>query len=312
MISILLKSDGPLAIVFMIYSVIISILIIGSELNLNFSGIVNTVVEHPYSQIFHWEWQSEKFFVKQLLAGAFIAFVMTGLDQDMMQKNLTCKNEKEAKKNMIWFSIALLPVNLIFLSLGVLLYVYANKMGIAIPEHTDDLYPLLALNNFSIFAGIIFLLGVIAAAFSSADSAITSLTTAFSVDFLNIDVTKKDNSIKRTKTIVHIGVSVIILIVILIFNQISNKSVISQIFKVAGYTYGPLLGLFLFGLITKFKIRDKLVPIVALLSPVITYIININSEAWFWGYKFGFEILILNGLITFVGLLLLVRKTKEK
>ena len=292
---------------FMLLSVVISIFIIGSELQLNSKEIFNTIASHPYSQVFHWNWKEESFFPKQFIAGAFIAFVMTGLDQDMMQKNLTCKNLKDAKKNMIWFSIVLIPVNLIFLSLGVLLYIYANKMGIAIPNSTDDLFPLLALNEFGVFAGIIFLLGVIAAAFSSADSALTSLTTAFSIDFLNIDINKKDPKIKTKKTIVHICVSIVVIIFILIFSLFPDKSVVARVFEAAIYTYGPLLGLFVFGLATKFRVRDKLVPIVAVLSPIITYIININSEKWFGGYKFGFELLILNGLITFIGLLIITK-----
>jgi len=293
---------------FMLLSVVVSIIIIGRELNLNFSEIIETVSDHPYSQIFYWEWRSDNFFFKQFVAGAFMAFVMTGLDQDMMQKNLTCKNLKEAQKNMYWFSITLLPVNLLFLSLGVLLYVYAAKMGITLPESSDELYPLLALNHFSLFAGIIFLLGIVAAAFSSADSAITALTTAFSVDFLNINVSQNSKKNKRTKTYVHLGVSLIVIIVILLFNQINDKTVVKQIFKVAGYTYGPLLGLFMFGLITKFKIRDKFVILVAFAAPVLTYIVNINSERWFDGYKFGFELLILNGILMFIGLLFLVKK----
>ncbi len=293
---------------FMLLAVVVSIFIIGKELNLSFNGIVETVIEHPYSQIFNWDWRSDKFFFKQFLAGAFMAFVMTGLDQDMMQKNLTCKNLKEAKKNMYWFSITLLPVNLLFLSLGVLLYVYATKMGIALPKQSDNLYPMLAINHFSLFAGIVFLLGIVAAAFSSADSAITALTTAFSVDFLNIDVNKGSKKNKKIKTLVHIGVSIVVIIVILIFNEIEDKTVVKQIFKVAGYTYGPLLGLFMFGLITKYKIHDKFVLLVAFLAPVLTYIININSEKWLFGYKFGFELLILNGLLMFIGLLFLIKK----
>ncbi len=296
---------------FMLLSVVVSIIIIGQELNLSFRGIVEIVVKHPYSQVFNWEWRSDKFFFKQFFAGAFMAFVMTGLDQDMMQKNLTCKNLKEAQKNMYWFSITLLPVNLLFLALGVLLYVYAAKMGISLPEQSDNLYPLLAINHFSLFAGIVFLLGIVAAAFSSADSAITALTTAFSVDFLNIDVTKKSFKNSVIRTFVHLGVSIVVIIVILIFNQINDKTVISQIFKVAGYTYGPLLGLFMFGLITKYKIYDKFVPIVAFVAPVLTYIININSEKWFGGYKFGFELLILNGILMFLGLLLLIKNKKS-
>jgi len=297
--------------VFFLAAVIITIISIGNQLDLNFRGIIDSVANHPYSKIFEWNWKSEKNFFKQFFAGAFIAIVMTGLDQDMMQKNLTCKTLKDAQKNMFWFSLTLLPVNLLFLSLGVLLYMYAANQGIAIPQYSDDLYPILAIQYFSPFLGIVFILGIVAAAFSSADSALTALTTAVCVDFLNVDIDKNDIKSKRLRKLVHIGISVIVIIVILIFYEINDKSVISQVFKAAGYTYGPLLGLFTFGLITKFKIRDKFVPIVAVISPIICYIVNSNSEKWFNGYKFGFEILILNGLLTFIGLLI-ISKFKEK
>lgn len=292
---------------FMLLAVVASIFMISRDLNLDFQGIFNTVKNHSYSKMFFWDWQNEHFFVKDFLAGAFIAFVMTGLDQDMMQKNLTCKNLNESKKNMISLSLGLIPVNLLFMSLGVLLYVYAAKYNIPIPEASDDLFPTLAINYFGLFAGITFLLGIIAAAFSSADSALTALTTAFAIDFLKLDINKNDKLTKRRKTLVHLGVSVSLIIVILIFKAINNESVISQIFTVAGYTYGPLLGLFIFGLTTKFQVKDKFVPFVAVLSPIIAFftaklIENITD------YDVGFELLILNGAITFLGLLLLVNK----
>jgi len=296
---------------FMLLAVIITIFIVADSMNLNFSGIINTVRNSEYSDVFNWEWRSKSNFFKQFIAGAFIAIVMTGLDQDMMQKNLTCKNLKDAKKNIYWFSIILVPVNLMFLSLGALLYIYASTSGIIIPAKADDLFPTLALNNFNIFTGIVFLLGIIAAAFSSADSTLTALTTSFSVDFLNLDVKNEKLNIKKTKRIVHLGFSLLLFFVILIFNFLNDESVVSAVFKAAGYTYGPILGLFAFGLISKRKVIDKVVPYLAVLSPILVYFINMFSEELLFGYKFGFELLLVNGFLTYLGLLIFSKRNSK-
>ena len=293
---------------FMLLAVGITIYIVSKNLDLSFSGLVSSIDDHPYSKIFVWDWKSSKFFVKQFFSGAFIAIVMTGLDQNMMQKNLTCKNIGEAKKNMYWFSLILVPANFLFLSLGLLLYMYAAKMGIAIPERSDDLYPILALNHFSPFVGIVFLLGIIAAAFSSADSALTSLTTAFCVDFLKLEKLPEQKR-KQKRLLVHIGFSVLIFFIIVIFRVINNDSVITAVFTVAGYTYGPLLGLFTFGLFTKWQIKDSLVPYVAIAAPLLTYLASHYSSTIIPGYNMGFEVLILNGLLTFIGLMIIRKKT---
>ncbi len=294
---------------FMLLAVGLSVYFISRSLNLDFRSMVKTVADHSLSRVlFFDDLHDKRYFLKQFFSGAFITIVMTGLDQDMMQKNLSCKNIKEAKKNMYWFSIVLVPVNLLFMSLGVLLFVYATSNGISIPEHTDDLFPLIATQGYlQPVVTVLFILGLIAAAYSSADSALTSLTTSFTVDILN---TKGlvENALKRIRKRVHVLISVILVIVILIFKVINDQSVISAIFTVAGYTYGPLLGLYSFGLFTKFKVKDKLVPWVALSSPVICYILNIYSETLLGGYQFGFELLILNGLITFTGLYLIKEK----
>ena len=304
---------------FMLLAVVVSVYLIGDALNMSFGEMIDAVKESKYSKMFDWNWQSDRNFYKQFIAGAFIAIVMTGLDQDMMQKNLTCKNLKDARKNMFWFSVSLIPFNLMFLTLGALLYIFVEKTGISFtdPEgffysveqakylHTDQLFPQLAIHHFSIFAGITFLLGIIAAAFSSADSALTALTTSFTVDILGIDVRKDSEDTKRKKKFIHIGFSTLIFLVILIFKWINDDSVINQVFRIAGYTYGPLLGLFAFGLFTKYKIKDKLVPLIAVLSPILTYIISANSVKWFGGYKFGFELLLVNGMFMFLGLLLI-------
>jgi SSS family transporter len=310
---------------FMLLAVFISIYLIGKEMNLSFSSLITEIKSSQFSKVFDWDWHSDRNFFKQFFAGAFIAIVMTGLDQDMMQKNLTCRNLKDAQKNMFWFSITLVPVNLLFLSLGVLLYSYISSVGLNFSgenvfqfvaetgkfEHTDKLYPELAINHFGITAGVTFLLGIIAAAFSSADSALTSLTTSFTVDILGVDVNKESKDTQKKKRYVHLGFSMLIFLVILIFKWINDDSVINQVFRVAGYTYGPLLGLFAFGLFTKIKVYDKFVPIVAVLSPVLTYIVNMFSEELLGGYKFGFELLLVNGFIMFVGLLLLAKRTER-
>ena len=233
---------------------------------------------------------------------------MTGLDQDMMQKNLTCKNLKDAQKNMFWFTNILVVVNLIFLALGVLLYMYAESNQITLPERTDDLYPLLATSYFSTFAGIVFVLGITAAAYSSADSTLTALTTSFCYDFLEIDKNpdkKKALTIRKT---VHLSFTFLMFIVILLFRWLNDQSVINAVFLIAGYTYGPLLGLYSFGLFTKYKVKDRWVPILAVLAPLISFVLSSKSENWFWGYKFGFELLILNGLLMFLGLWLVRNK----
>lgn len=294
---------------FMLSAVLISIFVVANSLGLSSKEVFRNLHLHPFSKVFFWDWQSSKYFFKQFFSGAFIAIVMTGLDQNMMQKNLTCRNIKEAKKNMYWFSFILIPTNFLFLSLGLMLYLYAETNGISIPVQTDDLYPILALNHFSIFAGIVFLLGIIAAAFSSADSALTALTTAFCVDFLDLKKRNEKKS-KQIRLAVHIGFSTIMFLIIVIFKAINNDSVISAVFTIAGYTYGPLLGLYAFGMFTRIKVRDKLVPVVAIISPVISYIISANSVSWFNGYRFGFELLIVNGLLMFIGLLLIRKRTR--
>ena len=300
---------------FMLTAVIITILTIAKAMNLSLGNVIMQIKQSDYSQIFFFEggWGDNQNFFKRFLAGASIAVVMTGLDQDMMQKNLSCKNIDEAQKNMFWFSIILVFANILFLALGVLLYQYADVIGMAIPEKKDLLFPTLALNHMSTSIGVVFILGLIAAAYSSADSALTSLTTSFCVDFLGFEnSTKSDIDKRRTRIFVHLAFSFLLLIVITIFYHINDDAVISQIFRVAGYTYGPLLGLYAVGFFTKRKVRDNLVPWICLLSPVLTYLINANSEAWLGGYVFGFELLILNGMITAIGLLITSQANDKK
>lgn len=294
---------------FMLLAVVVSIKLVGDELDFNGIGDYFTAVaDDSRSKIFNWDWKAGTNFFKQFISGAFITIVMTGLDQDMMQKNLTCKNIGEAQKNMFWFTTILVIVNLMFLGLGVMLYLYAETKGISIPAKTDELFPMLATEHFSAFAGIIFVLGITAAAYSSADSTLTALTTSFCIDFLEIE--RKYPAEKRVpiRKKVHLAFTAIMFFAILIFHWINDQSVINSVFIIAGYTYGPLLGLYAFGLFTKMKVQDKFVPYIAIAAPLITFAIATNSEKLLWGYKFGFEALILNGLLMFLGLYLFRKK----
>lgn len=290
---------------FLLLAVLISIFVIVDHMELEATQVFSVVSESSMSDVFDWDWRSNSNFFKSFLAGIFITIAMNGLDQNVMQKNLTCKNQKDAQKNIFWFSITFFISTVLFLALGVLLYKYAMDQGIAIPERSDDLYPLLALNEFGILAGIVFLLGIIAAAFSSADSALTALTTSFCVDILDIE--KRKGNQKRTRMLVHIGFTILMFFVIVIFNAVNDSSVVSAVFKVAGFTYGPLLGLFAYGLLTSNPVKDKWVPLVCIISPIISVILDWNSAQWFNGYQFGFEILLVNAAITMIGLFALYR-----
>ena len=288
---------------FMLLAVVVTLYVIADKMELDFTGLVATVRDSEYSQIFEFsDWRSKHFFLKDFLAGAFIAIVMTGLDQDMMQKNLTCKTLGESQKNMVWFSSVLVVVNLMFLSLGALLYIFANNQGIEIPAKGDELFATIATDgHLGPIVALFFILGLIAAAYSSADSALTALTTSFSVDILNVKQYAEEKQIKIRKK-VHIGISVVLVIVIIIFKEINDDSVISELFKMAGFTYGPILGLFAYGIFTKKQILDKAIVPVVIAAPLLTYILYKNSEAWLNGYKMGFELLLINGALTFIGL----------
>ncbi|MEQ8909226.1 MAG: sodium:solute symporter [Vicingaceae bacterium] len=291
---------------FMLLAVGITVWKIGGALDLSISGIVSAVDQSEFSKTFFFDdWRSQKFFWKQFLSGAFITIVMTGLDQDMMQKNLSCKSLKEAQLNMFSFSTVLVFVNLMFLSLGALLYLYADQIGLAIPQQTDELYPALALGGeLGFTVAILFILGLIAAAYSSADSALTALTTSVCIDLIDIKH-KEEKQRDKLRKKVHIIMSFVLFLVIIAFSFISDESVISSLFKAAGYTYGPLLGLYAFGMITKKRLKDKAVPWLCVIAPILTYLVQLYSKELFFGYQFGFEIIILNGLITFCGLAIL-------
>lgn len=294
---------------FLVSAVVISTIIIAQKLDFTFGSMVAAISEAGYGKIFYLDdFRSPLFFPKQFFSGAFIAIAMTGMDQEIMQKNLTCRNLRDAQKNMFWFSLILVFVNLLFLTLGALLYLYSHAKGLPIPEYSDELYPRLALSEFGLLAGVFFVLGITASSYASSDSALAGLTTSFCIDFLNFE--RKEESVRsRQKFIVHISFSILFLIIILIFKEINNRSVIDAVLYAAGYTYGPLLGLFIFGLASGRRVYDRLVPVVCVLSPFISYIIDSNSESWLGGYRFGFEILMLNGALTFTGLALISRRS---
>ena len=299
---------------FMIVAVILSIYFINDNLGWSFGEFMASNELKNYSQIFVTDSILEKnHFIKSFVGGMFITICMTGLDQDMMQKNLTCKSLKDAQKNMVSFSIVLVIVTFLFMLLGALLYIYAKKNNVSIPlmdgkPRTDLLFPEIALNGgLKITLAITFMLGLIAAAYSSADSALTSLTTSFCVDFLNIEKKPKDRQ-KSIRKKAHIAMSLMLVVVIIVYKYVLTSNVIDSLLTVAGYTYGPLLGLFAFGIFTKYQVKDNYVWIVAICSVVlITVIGNIPPEKM-GGYVLGYELLPLNGLITFIGLILVRKK----
>jgi solute:Na+ symporter, SSS family len=293
---------------FMLVALGATTVFISDELGISASNIMGYIADSDMSKMFFFDdWKSRDYFFKQFISGAFIAIVMTGLDQDMMQKNLTCRNLGDAQKNMFWFTIILTIANFMFLALGLLLTDYAEVAGITAQK--DDLFPAIATSGeLGMAVAILFILGLIAAAYSSADSALTALTTSFSIDILDIEKKYDQRTQVRIRKQIHVGISILLILVMLVFKYaIADKSVINKLFEFAGYTYGPLLALYAFGLFTKWQIRDKWVPWIAVASPVLSYLISINSLQWF-GFEFGFFILILNGFITFTGLILIRRK----
>lgn len=301
----------------MLAAVGLTIFYVTQAMELNIGGAIQRIQQSNYSQLFHFEggWTDPNNFFKQFFSGALITIVMTGLDQDMMQKNLSISNLRDAQKNMALFSLVLVVANILFLGLGALLYIYASEVGLAIPSSTDQLYPTVALQHLPAAAGLFFIIGLIAAAYSSADSALTSLTTSFCVDFLEIKGEGWEAAkAKRARTLTHVGFSLLLFLVILAFQLIKDKAVINSLFTAAGYTYGPLLGLFSFGLFTNLRVREFIpigkfqVPVlilVCLVSPIISFFVNTYSVELLNGFQFGFLILAFNGLLTFVGLLAL-------
>lgn len=299
---------------FMLVALVISMILIANNLDLSFGKLIKAVVDSPHSKIFFFDdYNAANYFWKQFLAGIFIAIAMTGLDQGMMQKNLTVKNLKDSKKNMYWFSIALFFVNVLFLSLGVLLLLFANHNGIDLDGmgiKGDKIFPYIAVKTgLGLSAAIFFILGLIAAAYSSADSSMTAITTSVSLDLLEIDKKYPKEKQKSIRKKVHIAISLLFIVILILYKLvITDNSIISSIFTFAGYTYGPLLGMFTFGLFTKYKIKDRFVPIVVIISPFLTYFISKLPDWINLKYQFSFELLLINAGITFLGLWLLRKR----
>lgn len=293
---------------FMILAVILSVVYISKNLNISIPDLVTTVKGSSFSKMFITDWHHERFFLKQFFSGMFITIVMTGLDQEMMQKNLSCRNIREAQKNMFTFSGIIFFVNFLFLFLGAILLMYVKNKGINVVS-TDDIFPTVAINYLGPVAGIVFLIGLISAAFPSADGALTSLTTSVSIDFLGLDKREIPEKKKtRIRYTVHLSIALLFFISVMIFSLVNDEAVIDKLFTIAGYTYGPLLGLYSFGLFTKRIVKDKVTPFIAILSPVICYFLSTYSVQLLNGYKFGFELLLVNGFLTFAGLWVFSRK----
>ena len=304
---------------FLLLAAIITVVCILKELDISIPDLMKASSEQGYTKLFETNSNHSRFWLKQILSGAFITIVMTGLDQDMMQKNMTCKNLRDAQKNVITSSILFIFVNIIFLSLGASLLYYAQRTGFQLPVNdsgvvvNDKIFPAIAF-SFSKLTSIVFVIGLVAAGYSSADGTLTALTTTFCFNFLDFDNKKNFSEAQKQKTrkLIHIAFAALYLLVIIAFRPFHTQSLIDKVFEIAGYTYGPLLGLYSFGLFMKNRRPvDKIVPYIAIASPILSYILNLYSETLFNGYKFGFEILIINGLITFVALLLTSEKRKD-
>lgn len=300
---------------FLLLAAIITVVAILNKLDISMGELLRQSANEGYTRIFETDAHHPKFYWKQILAGAFITITMTGLDQDMMQKNLTCKSLRDAQKNVMTSSLLFIVVNIIFLCLGASLLTYASATGFPLPVNdagavvADKIFPSVAF-SLSSFTAVVFVLGMVAAGYSSADGTLTALTTTFCYDFLHFDRREgmSEQRQLRLRRWVHVGFAVIYLLVIIAFRPFHNQSLIDTLFDIAGFTYGPLLGMYAFGLFTKRQVTDRWVPLVAVLCPILCYILKVHSAEWLWGYRFGFELLLLNGLLTFCGLFLISRK----
>ena len=302
---------------FLLLAALLTAIFILKDLDISLGGLLKKTSELGYTKVFETDWTHNKFWLKQLLSGAFITITMTGLDQDMMQKNLTCKNLRDAQKNVITSSLLFVIVNVLFLCLGAALIFYAQETGFALPVNdagvvvNDKIFPSVAF-SLSTLTSILFVVGLVAAGYSSADGTLTALTTTFCFDFLHLDKKNlSDSQVTKYRKIIHVAFALLYLVVIVLFRPFHNESLIDKIFDIAGFTYGPLLGLYSFGLFVKNRTaNDKAVPFIAVASPIISYLLKVYSKDLFFGYQFGFEILIINGLLTFLALLACSKKIK--
>jgi SSS family solute:Na+ symporter len=308
---------------FMLLAVVFTIWFIISSLDFSSEGLMEKMENKKLTQWLFFEngWSDPNNFFKQFLGGMFITIVMTGLDQDMMQKNLSCRNLADAQKNMYTFSIVLVGVNFMFLLMGALLFLYMVEFNIELPMQIvegktkpayDLVFPNLAMGHLPVYIGIVFIIGFVAAAYSTADSGLTALTTSFCIDILNVNPKEEGKAIVQKRRYAHIAMSALLCVLIYSFWLINDSSVINQLFIIAGYTYGPLLGLFVFGLFIPLGLKDRFVPIVCTVAPILTYLINLNSATLLGGYKFGFELLIVNGLLTIIGLLIISKSARHR
>lgn len=306
---------------FLLLAAIATVVAILNKLDISLIDLLKQSSDAGFTKVFETDVHAPKYYWKQILSGAFITITMTGLDQDMMQKNLTCKSLRDAQKNVLTSSLLFVVVNVLFLALGAALIAYASDTGFALPVNDagivvgDKIFPSIAF-SLSSFTAVVFVLGMVAAGYSSADGTLTALTTTFCYDFLGFD--RKEHSENeerrqlRTRRWVHISFACVYLLIIIAFRPFHNQSLIDTLFDIAGFTYGPLLGLYTFGLFSKRTVRDRWVPVIAVISPIVCYILKLNSVEWFNGYKFGFEILLFNGLLTYIGLLIASKKRQEK
>ncbi|MDA3928734.1 MAG: sodium:solute symporter [Prolixibacteraceae bacterium] len=293
----------------LIVAVVAAIISIYKQLGTTTSALFTEIIQQPNTKIFDFNWQSSNNFYKQFIAGIFMTIALNGFDQDIVQKNLTCKNSKKAQKNMLVFSAMFIATVFLFLVLGALLYYFAQTKGIAVPEKTDQLFPLIAMNHLGKVVIVLFILGISAAAFSSADSATTALTTAFSIDFIKIERFKKSTQV-QIRNWIHVGFSVLIFVVIMLFYKTNNQSVVTAIFKAAGYTYGPILGVFVFSFFINRTPRRKLIVPICIVAPIFTFLITLLVQYFFNNYKFGFELIIINAVFT-LGFLVLFSNKKS-
>ena len=288
---------------FLLAAAVATVVAILNNLDMSIGELMRVSSEKGYTRMFDTDPTAPKFWVKQVLAGMFITITMTGLDQDMMQKNLTCKSLRDAQKNVMTSSLLFIVVNILFLSLGAALLAYSAETGFALPVNEagavvpDKIFPSVAF-SFSGFTAVVFVLGMVAAGYSSADGTLTALTTTFCYDFLGFGKNDAKGSDVKVRRWVHVAFALLYLLVIVAFRPFHRQSLIDTVFDVAGFTYGPLLGLYAFGLFTKRQARDRWVPVIAVLSPVVCYVLKLYAPVWL-GYRFGFEILLVNGLITF-------------
>ncbi len=291
---------------FLLLALVLSIASISHQMDYSFSELYQNIHTRRISRIFFWSWDDPNNFIKLLFTGILMTVMTNGLDQSIMQKHLTCRNLASAQKNIVTLSIILLLANVLFLFLGGALYLYSQTQSIPIPDQTDNLYPTLAINYLGKMAGTFFLVGIAAAAYSSADSSLTGLTTSFCLDILNFKMDSPNQ--QKLRHGIHFGFTLLIFILIMIFSKVNNESVLYAFIRTSGFIYGPLVGLFGFGLYSKRVVPDKWIPVICLMAPLLSVILDQNSAKWFNGYEFGYGILVVNSLISLIGLFILSKK----